>query len=485
MSDVIAPQSPVHSVDEPVATAKPRKFPGLPLDLDSAGGLVLCLQATLLSHPRLVDAASAFAVELAQALQCDRASVGLVRNGSAHLIADSGGREIVAKSPAATAIAAAMNEAFDQKAILVHPVPAGALSLITVAHQRLATGSGGTCSIPLMNAGRIAGILTLERNLTPFQDWEVAHAEDAACFAGPLFELKNEAERPWWSRLGARLRERIAALATPGNAGTKLAFFGVLMLFAAATLVPLPWRISAPARLESSVQRAIVAPADGYLRQANVRAGDRVKAGQVLAELAGEDMQLEHTRRENELRQHENAYRTALARADRAQMVIHQARAGEAQAMLDLVDGQLERARIQAPFDGLVIKGDLSQSLGAPVSRGEVLFTIAPGDSFRLIVEVDEADIGGISAGQQGKLALAANPDKLLEFTVRRIVPAATAGEARNYFEVEAELPASGLALRPGLRGVAKIEAGERNMWWILTHRPLGWLRVWLWSQGL
>eukprot|EP01034_Spumella_vulgaris_P003030 gene3030-3915_t len=141
-------------------------------------------------------------------------------------------------------------------------------------------------------------------------------------------------------------------------------------------------------------------------RQAEL--GQRVKAGQVLAELASQDLLLERRRRESELAQHENAYRAALAHNDRAQMVVSQSRAGEAQALLSLTDSQLERARIVAPFDGIVIKGDLSQSLGAPVQRGEVLLTLAPNDSFRLIVEVDEADIAAIRPGQTGELALAA-----------------------------------------------------------------------------
>ena len=41
--------------------------------------------------------------------------------------------------------------------------------------------------------------------------------------------------------------------------------------------------------------------------------------------------------------------------------MIHHAKAAEAQAQLALVEHQLQRARIRAPFDGVVIKGDLSQ----------------------------------------------------------------------------------------------------------------------------
>jgi multidrug resistance efflux pump len=216
----------------------------------------------------------------------------------------------------------------------------------------------------------------------------------------------------------------------------------------------------------------------------NVRPGDVVRSGQILAELAQQDLQVERAKRQSELAQHENVYRAALARADRSQFVINQAKAGEAEAQLKLLDNQIQRARIRAPFDGIVIKGDLVQSLGSPLQRGEVLLTLAPDERFRLIIEVDERDIALIQAGLRGKLSLAATPGELLDFVVARVLPVAAAGDGRNFFEVEATLDATGRTLRPGLRGVAKVAVGARNAAWIASHRVVDWLRLTLWSLG-
>ena len=182
--------------------------------------------------------------------------------------------------------------------------------------------------------------------------------------------------------------------------------------------------------------------------------------------------------------EHENAFRAAQARNDRTQMVVSQPRAAEAQALLDLAQTQLERSQLVAPFDGIVIKGDLTQNLGAPVKKGEVLMVLSPSDNFRLIVEVDETDIAAVRAGQHGALALAARPDQALAFTTRRIVPLATAADGRNYFEVEASLDAAQPDLRPGLSGIAKIEAGYRPLAWLLFHRAADWLRLAVWTLG-
>jgi multidrug resistance efflux pump len=324
--------------------------------------------------------------------------------------------------------------------------------------------------------------MTLERAAgePAFSAAEISLVEDAVSFAGPVLQLQQAADAPWHERAQAWWREK---LATPKRkhrvwAGAVL---GAIVLLA----VPLPWRVSAPARLEGSVQRAVVAATDGFLQQANVRPGDRVHAGQVLAQLSSQDLELERKRRESEVRQHENAYRAAEARNDRTQMVISQSRAAEAQALLDLADAQLQRSQLVAPFDGVVIKGDLTQNLGAPVQKGEVLMVLSPGDSFRLIVEVDESDIAAVRPGQHGQLALAARPEKPLAFVTRRIVPVATSADGRNYFEVEGTPLSTDPGLRPGLSGVAKIEAGYRPLAWLLFHRFAAWLRLALWTVAL
>lgn len=456
--------------------AAPQLLSSTPHALLASQDAVLRCQAALLARTRLAEAATALAAELAILLQCRRVSVGLLHGERMQVLGSSQAGEIDPRHDTAAALAAAMHEAVDQRLSVAWPplVPHPPVSLA----QRQLAGAGQACSIPIVAGTEVVGALTLEREQQPrFLAEEVALCEDVGSFAGPVLHLKRIAETPWHARAGARIREK---LATPGR--RRLAWAGGMLVLAAALAVPLPWRVSAPARLEGSVQRAVVAAADGFLQQTHVRPGDRVTAGQVLAQLSSQDLELERTRRESELRQHENGYRAALARNDRTQMVISQSRAAEAQALLTLAETQLERSRLVAPFDGIVIKGDLTQNLGAPVQKGEVLMLLAPGDSFRLIVEVDESDIAAVRPGQQGQLALAARPDQPLRFTTRRIVPVATAAEGRNFFEVEAVPDDRADGLRPGLSGVAKIEVGNRSLGWLLFHRAADWLRLALWT---
>lgn len=449
--------------------------PSLPAGHVPAHALLLRMVAAALARPTLAESAAALSLELCEALNCARASVGVLEGGQLRLAGSSHPSELQPGQAGATALIDAMQEALDQQQPVAWP-PLPTQDLMTLAQRQLAA-SGAACSLPLVDANGVVGALTLERAAPAFTAAELALLKDLSRLAGPVFELRRQLATPWHRRLRARVRE---GLAQPSRKQQVAAAGAAALLLALA--VPLPWRVSAPARLEGSVQRAVVAASDGFLQQANVRPGDRVRAGQVLAELASQDLALERRRRESELRQYENAYRAAQARADRAQMVTQQAKAAEAQALLALVETQLQRARVEAPFDGIVIKGDLSQNLGAPVQRGEVLMVLAPNDSFRLILEVDEADISAVKPGQSGQLALAAQPDRTLRFTTRRIVPVAATGEGRNFFEVEAALEEALPQLRPGLSGVGKVDAGWRPLGWLLAHRAIDWLRLAWWK---
>jgi biotin carboxyl carrier protein len=445
---------------------------------EAGSALLLRLQALLLKPQPLEQAASALASELAGSLGFERVSLALAERGGLRLIGLSHSAQFAPRQGLIQALAAAMQEALDQAVSLLYPPPPQAAPRILQAHAALAAqGPGNLLSVPLLDAGAALGALCCER-AAPLAAESVRAIEQLACVLAPLIALKRRAEQPWQARAREALRSRWPA--RPRRLIWLAGLAGALLL----ALLPLPYRIGAPARLEGAVQRVLAAPIEGYLHAAHVRPGDAVAAGQLLVELAQQDLLLQARKWEAELTQHENSAAAALARAERAQYALAQARAAEAAAQLELARAQLARTQLTAPIEGLVIKGDLTQSLGAPVQRGEVLLTIAPREAFRLIAEVDERDIGALAVGQRGQLALAALPGERLPFSVARLSPVATSRAGRNVFEVEAALAAAPAGLRPGLQGVAKIEAGSQPLGWIATHRLAQWVRMAIWTWG-
>ena len=124
----------------------------------------------------------------------------------------------------------------------------------------------------------------------------------------------------------------------------------------------------------------------------------------------------------------------------------------------------------------------LYQHLNAPVSRGDLLFEIAPLDEYRVVLQVDERDVGSIEVGQQGHLALAGLSGETLPMTVQKITPTATSEEGLNYFRGEARLDEGALRVRHGMEGVGKIEMGSRRQLWIYTHKLVRWWKLWSWA---
>lgn len=453
--------------------------------IDPAAQVLDCL-ATVLAQEPFRRAAAALANEMTRVVRCDRAAIGFLEKGYIRVRAVSHAGGTRPDERMMRHLASAMEESMEQAALLVYPRREGERPRILQAHRALARKhhNASVCSVPLARDGQVFGVMTLERiEPTPFLPDELAALEHIAALVGPVLKLQHGRDRP----LRERIRERLAAFAErlrrPGSLGLKAGLAAGALILAGLTLVPVETHVAAPARLEGSVQRVIVAPAEGYLKEATVRPGDAVQAGQVLAELAGEDLGLQRQKWESDIAQAENAFGEALARHDRAQIAIHSQRVAEARAQLGLTEQQLERAQIRAPFDGVIIKGDLRQSLGAPVKRGEVLLTLAPSGEHRVVLEVDERDIAAIASGQRGWLMLAASPGAPLAIQVNRITPVAASGDGRNYFEVEARPAEHVPGLRPGMNGVARIRVADQALlarWadWLASRLRLA---MWRW----
>jgi len=167
-------------------------------------------------------------------------------------------------------------------------------------------------------------------------------------------------------------------------------------------------------------------------------------------------------------------------------MALRVAKVDENKAQLALLDQRLARAKIVAPFDAVVIQGDLTDALGAPARKGDALMTLAPVGDFRAIVEVDDADIAAIRVGQEGAMVLGAMPGGTLNVRVKRITPLAAVAQGRSFFDVEVDVATTGTRmqdLRPGMRGIARLNAerGPRGAAWLQSATDGLRLAWWRW----
>ncbi len=446
------------------------------------------LLAAGFEHERFKQAALDIVNELCKHLQCDRVSLGFVKNTGIKIAALSTGARFNPKSNLLRAIGDAMLEAVDQGETVVYPSVSDTSHQLTHAHEQIRKKYhvDFLCTVPLVSHGKVVGALLFERTAgEPFDLRFVEYAEQLTALIGPLLEVRRREERNIIRRSSDSTKGILARIFGPGHLTLKVSLVLCVIIITVFSTIDGEYKVKASASLEAESQRAVVALQKGYIASASVRAGDVVQQGDFLGALDDKDLKLEEQRFLSEHEQLRKEYRGALAQHDRSQMNILKTKILQVEAQINLLREQLLRTRLLAPIDGLVVSGDLNQALGSPVKKGQVLFEIAPLGKYHVVLEVEEDDIRDIHVGQQGRLLLSSMVETPVAFTVTRITPVSVAGKGRNYFRVEADIKFKSDLLRPGMTGVAKVSIDERKLIWIWTHKAFNWIRIKLWASGL
>ena len=454
-------------------------------------GIALDLIAAALEQEGFAASVTAVATELAARLGCERVSIGWIKGEHARIVALSHSAEIGHRLSLARAIGQAMDEATDQGTTLLYvagQAPAGAW--VTRAHAELLRlyGAAAVLTVPLDAGQDTIGAITLEAADAGRLDTSAVELVEAvAAVLAPILTDRHANDQLLLLKVRDSAEMQLGRLIGPGYTGRKLALGALAAVAAFFALFTTEYRVTAEAMLEGQVRRVLAAPFDGYVSEEQARPGDIVRTGQVLASLDDRDLIVERVGALAERRQRQLEYDAALANGKRADLNILDAQMRQIDARVALIDAQLTRARLVAPFDSVVVAGDLSQSIGAAVSRGQALFEIAPLADYRVVLKVDERDVIDVSVGQRGELKIAPLPDRLVPFTVTRITPVSEADHGQNRFRVEGVLApdvvaSDGARLLPGMQGIGKVVVGERRLIWIWTHRAFEWLRVAVWS---
>jgi multidrug efflux pump subunit AcrA (membrane-fusion protein) len=447
---------------------------------------VIELLATSLHHTRFQEAATAVATELATILDCERVAVGFIKRRHAKVRALSNSATFQKQASLISGIGAAMDEAIDQQAMVLFPEKDGQTARINRAHEALAKDqdNAATASFPLTEGKKVIGAITLEKATGQgFDDLTLQTAEYAAILLGPVLDVKRREDRWIITKVWTSFTDFLGRLIGPRNWGLKLGATALVAFVAFCYFATGTYRITAQAVLEGKIQRSITVPLAGFLSESNARAGDIVSEGQVIARLDDRDLRLERLKWASQKVQQEREYSQAVAGRQRTEARILESQIEQADAQLLLLDAQLDRMVVRAPFTGVIVSGDLSQALGAPLERGDVIFEVAPLTDYRVMLRVDERDIREITPAQVGNLALAAFPDTPVGVEVVRITPISTAAEGENFFVVEAALVGDITEeLRPGMEGVAKIEVREERLVKIWTKRTWLWIRMTAWK---
>jgi multidrug resistance efflux pump len=377
----------------------------------------------------------------------------------------------------------AMQEATDQQESILWPAP-NDHNRITQAHHKLSEAEGhcSLMSVPLIDKELCYGTVLFERSSDkPFSHDEQLTAEALTNFVGVVLEEKRQSNLPLYTYLFRSIRNQLSRIIGPGYLGRKITLFILVALSVFFSFMPGSYNISADTVIEGAELRSIVVPFDGYLQNATLRAGDSVEKGKLLAELDTREYRLQRmswiSQQATSMRQYEDA----LAKQERTKVQISNAQRKRAQAEIELLDYQISQATMLAPFDALIVSGDLNQLIGSQLRQGDVLFELSPRQRFRLAMYVDEFRINDIRNSQTGRLVLAALPDQTFSFTLTRINPMAEVRDGATVYRVEAELNNKEELLRVGLEGVSQVYVDERLLISIWTRSMIDWMKLQLW----
>ena len=443
---------------------------------------ILEVVAITLRHSKLQQALYETVNELRQRLDCTKAAIGLISNAKIKLVALSEAANIEKHTSLSKAYISAMEEAYDHGKIL--QLDQSSAVNKHIGHQALIKISGAAfvVSCPLYEGGRIVGVLTLERASKSFDAAEIDWLDTFTSMIAPVVLQRKKAERISFLKLLDEKKLILGKLFGPNNLMWKCVAIFTLILVLVLAFAHIDYRVTAKTVIEGEIQRAVSAPFDGFIAAGYVRAGDAVKQGQLLASLDDRDLIIEKVRWSSEYDQYENRLRESMATHDLVAVQVLSAQLSQAEAELSLVNKKIGYAKLLAPFDGLVVSGDLSQQAGTPIEVGKKLFDIAPLHSYRVIMQVDEREIRHVKVGQTGKLVITGIAGEPIPLKVQKITPVATAQDGKNFFRVEASLSGASIRLRPGMEGVGKIITRSQSLWWILMHGFTDWLRLTLWT---
>jgi RND family efflux transporter MFP subunit len=222
--------------------------------------------------------------------------------------------------------------------------------------------------------------------------------------------------------------------------------------------------VALPGTLRANQQVTVQARVAGFVKTISVDRGDRVNAGQVLAEIEVPELLAERTKQRAEMKVAETEARRLEAGQQRAPDLVTPQALDAARGRLDVAQAELEKtetllryANLTAPFAGVVTARFVDPGAFVPAGAAggaSAVVTLADIGVLRAQVPVPEAEAVFVKAGQPVRVTVEGMTN-VFSATVSRHTGAVD--EATRSLLVEADLPNGADTLRPGMFATVRI----------------------------
>lgn len=175
----------------------------------------------------------------------------------------------------------------------------------------------------------------------------------------------------------------------------------------------------------------------GHVNNVQVKLGDMVAKGQVLATITSAEMtefeklavtsSAELRNAERSLKQAEQLYKSGLSSAReleeaKNELLIRQAEEKSARAVLKLHGGNGKGVySLSSPLSGFVIEKNVNSNMQLRPDNNSSLFTVADLSRVSAMVNIYESDIPRISEGDEARISILSYPDKEFSGKIDRI----------------------------------------------------------------
>ena len=271
--------------------------------------------------------------------------------------------------------------------------------------------------------------------------------------------------------------------------------------------------VVATGKIQPLTKVEIKSKASGIVKRLYVDYGDRVKEGQMLAELDREQLEAavrearanllaaqasyERNRIEAEgpdlpflksslersrklyadgliapslLEDADKAYQMGLNKqtAAKSQAAVARAEVEKARASLERYETDLKYATITSPMDGLVLSrdvevGDAVSSILVLGSQATRVMSLGDVSEVYVLGKVDEADIGHVYLGQRARIVVESFKDKSFEGKVTKISPLGVEKDNVTTFEVRVSIQNPGGELKANMTANAEVILEEKK----------------------
>jgi HlyD family secretion protein len=198
-------------------------------------------------------------------------------------------------------------------------------------------------------------------------------------------------------------------------------------------------------------------------------AANRARRSQVEATLTEAQTQLERLKQVAELsqgrvpsKQEMNAQEAAVARAQ-ADLASADAQVSQSEASLAAIETDTRRAAIRSPIRGIVLdrQVDPGQTVAATFQT-PTLFTLAEDlRRMKLLVDVDEADVGKVRVGHTASFTVDAWPNRTFTSSVVEIRSTPVKSNGVVTYQTVLSVDNSELLLKPGMTATAEIVVAQ------------------------